>query len=67
MLTVGVIYDIYGRRKPFLAAWTLASVGLFIYPWNDNLYIYFLINTMMVPLTSVFTLPFIPDLFVESS
>ena len=36
VISIGVVYDIYGRRKPFLGAWALASLAIFIYPFNDN-------------------------------
>ena len=36
VVSIGVVYDIYGRRKPFLSAWALASLAIFIYPFNKN-------------------------------
>jgi len=67
VLGIGVIYDIYGRRKPFLFAWSLACLGMFVYPFNDNKFLYYLISVLMVPLTAIFTIPFVPDLIKEES
>ena len=67
VVSIGVIYDIYGRRKPFLFAWALASLAIFVYPFNSNTYLYFFISVLLVPLTAVFTMPFIPDLIMEQS
>lgn len=64
---IGVIYDLYGRRVPFLSAWCLACLATFIYPFVTNKYLYYFISVLIVPLTAVFTIPFIPDLIMESS
>lgn len=66
-MSIGVVYDIYGRRLPFLSAWALASIAVFIYPFNTNEYVYYFISTLLVPLTALFTIPFIPDLIMENS
>merc|ERR1712166_1703215 len=67
VLSIGVIYDLVGRRKPFLTAWTLASFAIFVYPFNDDEGMYFAISVLLIPLVAVFTLPFIPDLIKEES
>ena len=41
VLCVGLIYDIWGRKKPFLLAWIMASVGLFVSPLISNKYLYY--------------------------
>jgi MFS family permease len=66
-MSVGVIYDLYGRRKPFLTAWILACVAVFVYPFVTNRVLYYFVNVLLVPLTAVFTIPFIPDLIKEDS
>tara|TARA_B110000285_G_C14831101_1_gene470934 strand:+ start:469 stop:669 length:201 start_codon:yes stop_codon:yes gene_type:complete len=66
-MSIGVIYDIYGRKKPFLLAWTLASLAMFVYPFNKEIYLYYFISALIVPLTAMFTLPFVPDLIKEES
>jgi hypothetical protein len=67
VLSIGVIYDIYGRKKPFLLAWTLETLVLFVYPFNKDIFLYYFISALSVPLTAVFTLPFVPDLIKEES
>ena len=67
VMSVGVIYDIYGRRKPFLLAWVLACIATFIYPFVTNKILYYMVSVLIVPLTAVFTIPFIPDLIKEES
>jgi MFS family permease len=66
-MSVGVIYDLYGRRKPFLAAWILACLATFVYPFVTNKYLYYVVSVFLVPLTAIFTIPFIPDLIMEES
>ena len=61
------MYDTVGRRKPLLFAMGLATIAIFIYPFVTNFYVYLVISALIVPLNSLATLPFIPDLIVEES
>lgn len=65
MLSIGVIYDTVGRRKPLLIASSLASIAFLVYPFNTSIAIYYIINVLIVPFTSLFGLPFVPDLVKE--
>jgi len=64
-LGLGIIYDIYGRRKPLFASWILAALALIVYPFATNRYVYYFINLCVVPLTATGGMPFIPDLIKE--
>jgi len=64
-LGFGVIYDVYGRRKPLLATWALAAVAFALYPLATNEYLFYLVNLCIVPMTATSGLPIIPDLIKE--
>lgn len=66
-MSIGVVYDIYGRRKPFLLAWAFAAIATFVYPFATDKVLYYIVSTLLVPLTACFTIPFVPDLIMEAS
>jgi|TARA_B110001450_G_scaffold164719_1_gene153597 MFS family permease len=37
-LCIGSIYDIYGRKKPLIITYFMASLGLFITPFFNSVY-----------------------------
>jgi len=74
-LGLGVIYDIYRRRKQLFAAYALGGLVLIVYPLaieryayaKDGQYWFYITNLCLIPLSATSYLPFIPDLIREES
>jgi len=64
-MSIGVIYDTVGRRKPLLLASAIACGATLVYPFNTNIVIFYIINMLFVPWNAMVQLPFIPDLIKE--
>ena len=67
-LAIGSIYDIYGRKKPLIITYFIASLGLLITPFFKSVYPWYQISMIFKSLENVTALvPFIPDLLMEES
>ena len=67
-LVIGSIYDIYGRKKPLIITYFMASMGLFITPFFSSVYPWYQLSMVLKSIENVTALvPFIPDLLMEES
>ena len=66
-LSIGIIFDTIGRRKPYIVATFLASLAMGLYPFCTTTTVYYILGAMIAPLSSVRTIPLIPDFIQEES
>jgi hypothetical protein len=62
ILSIGVIYDTFGRKKPYGLAIFLVGVSYILYPICTEVWFYYLITFLGVLFNATSNLPFIPDL-----
>ena len=62
MLTIGLIYDVFGRKTPLLIFVSILVLVELIYPFIENEMEYYTISAISSFFPVVITNPFIPDL-----
>jgi MFS family permease len=66
-LSIGVIYDTIGRKKPYMLGLLLTALSLGLYPTTTSVWMYFILNVLLQLFKATRWLPFIPDLVLEES
>ena len=67
-ICVGFVFDLFGRRILMASAYFLTAIGLFILPFHNQVYPWFLISRLLICFSTItVNCPFIPDYIHERS
>ena len=61
-IVIGLLFDIIGRKKPYIVALVLALVAYGLFPFCKSVIFYYFLGAILKPLYSFVTIPFVPDL-----
>lgn len=64
---IGLIYDVFGRRRPIQVFLIIVVIGQCMYPFITTRLWFYIAAFMTAPLVVINTNPFVPDLFQENS